>query len=558
MGDTSVILPAPVPQQATEHMVRMRDGTRLATDVYLPPGGAPTATVLVRLCYDKDGRYTFMPQLAPRVTGRGYAFVVQDVRGKFRSEGTTLAFVHEARDGYDTLEWISRQQWSDGKVGMFGDSYYGFTQWAAVSSGHPALRAIVPRVTSANLGMINAGRSERKGDVGDVDWLVSAAYLSHYWLDNFIHEYENDYSLRPLVEIFEEGFRRVGARSASFDMLIPRGVPAPSYPDGHPFDARPVPVLHVVGWFDNLVIAHMRDYEELASRPAWALAQYLIADSTDHENYHLSLAPVGPENDHDSNDEALESMLALYLDPALEFFDVFLKELRGPEAIPRVRWHLGHVGYRESSAWPPPGSSELSLYLGELVNANKSSGRLSESLPADEEDVSWTHDPDDLIPSAVENSFAFLHSYPDEGPLGDRDDVLVFTTDERREPLDMTGPVRLFVRVSSDAPTTDVYAKVLDVAPDGSARMIVRGQGHLRAPSPSRLAEIELGHTGYRLRPGHRLRLHIASSDYPEYVPHPGSDDDPWLTTTWRESRQTLHTGPDSPARILLTVSEPL
>ncbi len=144
--------PGPHSALATEVMVPMRDGVRLATDVYLPQGDAtPGPTILTRLPYDKNGEYTFMPQIASYFLGRGYRVVVQDVRGKFRSEGETLLFVNEADDGYDTLDWISRQQWSDGVVGMWGDSYYGYTQWAAVSSGHPALRAFVPRVTGTRL-----------------------------------------------------------------------------------------------------------------------------------------------------------------------------------------------------------------------------------------------------------------------------------------------------------------------------------------------------------------------------------------------------------------------
>src|SRR5215475_6763285 len=148
--DLVKIGPAPVDALADQVMVSCRDGVRLATDVYLPAGNRHPA-VLVRLPYDKCGRYTFMPQLAPWFTERGYAFVVQDVRGKFRSEGQTVPYVHEVYDGYDTLEWIVRQPWSDGTVGMFGDSYYGVTQWDAAAGGHPALRAIVPRVTSAQL-----------------------------------------------------------------------------------------------------------------------------------------------------------------------------------------------------------------------------------------------------------------------------------------------------------------------------------------------------------------------------------------------------------------------
>ena len=119
--DLVTIEPAPADALADQVMVPSRDGVRLATDVYLPAGNRHPA-VLVRLPYDKCGRYTFMPQLAPWFTERGYAFVVQDVRGKFRSEGETVPYVHEVYDGYDTIEWIVRQPWSDGTVGMFGST----------------------------------------------------------------------------------------------------------------------------------------------------------------------------------------------------------------------------------------------------------------------------------------------------------------------------------------------------------------------------------------------------------------------------------------------------
>jgi putative CocE/NonD family hydrolase len=137
--DVETLGPAPIDPQAEQHLVGMRDGVRLATDVYLPEGRGPFDAVLVRLPYDKNGRYCFMPFIARHVVARGYAFVPQDVRGKFRSEGDTLAFVNEVPDAYDTIDWITRQSWSSGAVGMWGDSYYGFTQWAAVAARHPAL-----------------------------------------------------------------------------------------------------------------------------------------------------------------------------------------------------------------------------------------------------------------------------------------------------------------------------------------------------------------------------------------------------------------------------------
>jgi uncharacterized protein len=276
---------APVPDIATEYMVPMRDGVRLATDVYLPDGDGPVEAVLVRLPYDKDSRYVFFYEVAPHFTSRGYAVVVQDVRGKFRSEGATVGFVGEPADGYDTIEWITHQSWSNGVVGMFGDSYYGYTQWAAVSARHPALKAIVPRVTSADLV-----EDVPATGLTDVPWMVHADYVSRHWVDHDMYEYEQDYSLRPLTAVFEDAFERVGARSAFFDLTVPDYRVGELHPYGHPFDAPAVPVLHVVGWFDNLLIKSMRDYEALAQRPEWAATQYLSADSVDHENYHLELA----------------------------------------------------------------------------------------------------------------------------------------------------------------------------------------------------------------------------------------------------------------------------
>lgn len=539
-----------VPDTATQYMVRMRDGIRLATDVYLPEDGALAEAVLVRLPYDKNSRYVFFKWVAEIFTRRGYAMVVQDVRGKFRSEGETIGFVGEASDGYDTIDWIIAQPWSNGIVGMFGDSYYGFTQWTAVSSGHPALRAIVPRVTSAGL----IGRRHAEGTVQDVPWLVHADYVSHYWADGYIYARELNWNLRPLTEVFEDLFAAIGVRSAAYDVTVPHFVPLPVYPDGHPFDARPVPVLHAVGWFDNLSIVAMRDYMALSRRPGWAAAQYLTADSTDHENYHLSHAPIAEKDDHGVNDEALERMLVLYTEPALDFFDVFLKGTRNARTLPRVSWHLGHEGYHVSASWPPPGAREQHLYLHGVASATTTDGLLSADAPGEEQAGDWVYEPEDLIASSVPNSFAFLHEYPDESETARRPDVLSFITEPATAPVDLAGPVDLLVTVSSTAPSTYLFAKLLDQAPDGTARLVVRGQGELGEVSGNTQTRIEMGHTGYRLRPGHRFRLNIASSDFPEFMRHPGTGENPWLATKTKPSTQRLISRPSARASLRLTV----
>ena len=403
----------PVPATARQYLVRMRDGVRLATDVYLPDdvedGTDDTAlpTVLIRLPYDKNSRYVYFEKVAAMFTARGYAMVVQDVRGKFRSGGTTLPWTGEVDDGYDSIEWITQQGWSNGLVGMFGDSYYGFTQWSAVASQHPALRAIVPRMTSAQ---ITPGRLAVPHGAGRrVPWLEAAGYHAMYWVDNDTYEYVPDFSKRPLIDAFEEAFAAIGKRPAAFDLEI-AGIELDSYNAVHPYDARPIPVLHCVGWFDNLGAAHMQDYTELSKRPSWAAIQYLHADATDHENYHLDKAPVTPADDHAANDTALDALLPKYSGPALDFFDVFLKGSASLDTLPRVRWMLGHEGWRTSQSWPPPEARTRTLFLADPESAIgvAPGGSLAEEPTAGEAAVQWRYAPDALVPSTVSDTFAFL------------------------------------------------------------------------------------------------------------------------------------------------------
>ena len=543
---------APIDPAADQVMVPMRDGVRLATDVYLPAGHGHAPSVLVRLPYDKCGRYTFMPACAPFFTERGYAFVVQDVRGKFRSEGETMPFMHEVDDGYDTLEWMIGQGWSNGVVGMFGDSYYGYTQWAAVASGHPALKAIVPRVTSADLRVL----TEWWGD--SVVPLYGADYLTHYWVDPQIYFYEADYDHRPLAEAYDEAFASIGRRSAAFDhMLRLDGSSAFSqYPSGHPFDKLKVPALHSVGWFDNILPYSMVDYMALRARPELADLQYLVADSTDHENYHLSEVPIDPEDDHDTDDGSLARMLPVYLGPGLDFFDVFLKGEGHPGDIARAAWFLGNDDWRRSPTWPPPGAREVRLYLGagERACDGPDGGVLTVDAESRAGAATWVHDPGDLVPSTPLNPFAFLLHWPDESEVQLRQDVLTFTSDPLDRPLDLAGPVTAMMALGSSAASMHVHVKLCDVYPDGSARMLLRGERLVRGPDPARLVEIPLSHTGHRLLPGHRLRLAIASSDFPLYLPHPGTEENPWFATRGESNQQTLAMGRDAPSCLVLTV----
>jgi putative CocE/NonD family hydrolase len=168
--------------------------------------------------------------------------------------------------------------------------------------------------------------------------------------------------------------------------------------------------------------------------------------------------------------------------------------------------------------------------------------------------VRWTHDPEDLVPSTVTDPFAFLREFPDEQAVESRPDVLTYTAEPQSGPLDLAGPVRLRVHVGSSAASMHLHAKLADVAPDGSAHMLVRGQTRVQDPDPGEAVEVSLGHTGYRLQPGHRLRVHIASSDFPLYLWHPGTEEDPWQAIHGERNEQRLVTGGSAASHLSVTV----
>ena len=499
-----------------EHvMVAMRDGVRLATDVYPPSGRGRHPAVLVRLPYDKSARFSFMTSIAPMFQERGYAFVAQDVRGKARSEGEAHAFIHEVADGGDTLDWIASQPWSNGVVGMFGDSYYGFTQWAAAASGHPSLRAIVPRVTTTEIG---------------TDWMYHQGVFCLYtmvewaaqtWVDSALYDGVPDFSVRPLADVVPAA--QGGRRSPSLDRW--RSTP----PDGafwtegifgvrDPLARVSIPVLHSGGWWDVFQRGQLRDHARLAGRPA----QHLVMGSTDHFDDELAEGDE-PVEDILVSEEALARFLPVYVAPALSFFDRYL--LGRDDAVDRVRWHLANAGWRAADRWPPAGAHELVLHAaGDPTSAD--GGALAAVPDAGRRGAAWTHDPADPVPDAVVDAWRPLLALPDERRAGERADVVSFTSEPIGE-LDLAGPVRVEGATGEADGGGTLAATLLDVSPDGRARRMLQG-----AAVPSRDGfSIDLGDTGYRLGSGHRLRLNLSASLHPRYLADCGTETDPWLET---------------------------
>jgi putative CocE/NonD family hydrolase len=284
----------------------------------------------------------------------------------------------------------------------------------------------------------------------------------------------------------------------------------------------------------------MRDYLELVSRPGWSDLQFLSATASDHELYHLDLAQVGESGDHFTNDSAWKAAVARHWAPRVRFFDAALNNGQLGE-VPRVEWDLGHVGLRRSAIWPLPEARRLALYLAGHEAAP--GGRLVEALAQDEAVMSWVHDPAVPVPSATPDSGTVLRDHADQAAFGAREDTLVFTGAVLAEPLDLAGSVSLEVDVISPPVGADLFAKVLDVAPDGAARLIARGQRVVPAGDAEGSLTVDLGHVGYRVRAGHALQLLLCSSDFPQFLPHPGSPENRWLAEELIKQRVSVRVG---------------
>ena len=533
--------------RATPHLVPMRDGVRLATDVYLPED-VPAPVILIRTCYDKSSWVTFLPLVAEYFNAQGYAVVTQDVRGKFGSEGDSYPFIPEIPDGYDSLDWVVNQDWCDGGIAMFGDSYFAFTAWAAVASEHPALRAIVSRGIATDVAHEVAYRD-------GVYCLATGAFWAPFTMDRWQYAYEFplDWDVRPLGDIISSWLpgRRATffdeARNATPDSSFWK---SPSFADVRADRIR-IPALHVGGWWEDFRRGQLADWR--VARESTKAPQYLLMDASDHFDARLQ-DDDAPEPDWRETEEGIRAYLPRYLDPAIEFLD---REFRGHDipAPALVRTEIVGGGWWHGDQWPPPASHSRRLHLGAADQAMSSEVGGTLGLEPDSENsvATWIHDPQSLVPSLDEYPFRDLVGLlPDEREVERRPDVLTFTSEASEEPLDLTGPVLVTLDVDAEAARMQVIVKLVDVFPDGRARRITEAayeDGRKHTP-----VTLELPDIGYRVLPGHQLRIEVAASCFPRFMPLIDPDGDSWSATEGPRVEYRLSTGNVSTSYVDLTV----
>jgi putative CocE/NonD family hydrolase len=526
----------------------MRDGVRLATDLYLPERSSVHGSVLIRGPYDKNSRYQGIADMAEVFNDRGLVVVSQDVRGKFRSEGVTEPYATDVEDAFDSIEWIVSQSWSNGSVGLFGVSYLGYTVWAGIASGHPAIKGAVPQGTAIDLGNIHIASLWRQ----EPPWGISADDLVQIWADNEMYYVSIDYSVAPLTEALDEATAAIGVRPSALDDLLRRsktGEVVNPYGSRHPYWTTNVPILHWGNWFDvGLGPSSIRDFVRLRTIPGRRDLHYLRAESADHGGVRLEDVPYAEDADPLVNDDTHKEVKQRQAVDAADFLRPLLNgqgSLPGPAE--RVRWHTGHAGWRTADDWPPHGVVPCFWFLSNARAAPDAAdrGTLATKPATAQSVVAWKHDAADPVPSSVtpDEWWTFLAAYPDERDLIKRPDVLTFTSEPFQLPIDLCGRPLVRVRASTSGPSMHLFAKLLDVHPDGAARPISHGRVLLFDPDLDRLAQIDLDPTAYRVRAGHRLRLHISSSEHPIFLRHPGTDDNPWYAERLVANRQQLRIG---------------
>jgi uncharacterized protein len=560
-------------------VIPMRDGVKLSADIYRPEKDTSGPVLLQRTPYGKGFAGTSFALWAAE---NGYAVIIQDTRGRWSSEGDSYPFIYEKNDGYDTLEWISSQPWCSGKVGMFGESYLGYTQLAAASSGHPALAAIIPAFTfnnpqaflyqggAFNLGAalswsLLAGAQMALMRLGDSGLLSPLEQIS--FTDQFIKLVDGlatgeTFSYLPLSEL-----PLVGK-----DGLFPLLADVLTRPSSDPFwqqiavpvESIKIPALHIGGWYDVFIENTLADYIETSQlgNPH----QKVVVGPWVHANID------GLAGEVDFGLQA-SAMLVLPDELQLRWFDYWLKgEQNGIMEEPTVRiFVMGSNTWRDEAEWPLSRAQITRWYLHSRGSANtiEGDGWLSQEPPQNEPPDVYLYDPRSPVPTRGGGLCCWSPALPagayDQRPVEQRPDVLVFTTPPFEASLEVTGPVELTLFASSSAPDTDFTAKLVDVGPCGFARNLVDGIIRARRKEGSSATafleaecvyefKIDLGPTSNLFKSGHRLRLEVSSSNFPKYDRNPNNGGDTGLGRELQPAIQTVFHDPDHPSHLSLPI----
>ncbi len=531
----------------TNVAVAMRDGVNLYADLYRPDGEGPYPTILQRTPYDKTNSLTNTMLDPIRAAKSGFAVVIQDTRGRYMSEGEFYAFRDDIDDGYDTIEWAAAQTWSNGKVGMYGASYVGATQWLAATSRPPHLVTIVPTVTASNYhdGWTYQGGAFELGF--NMSWTLLQLTLANFKNVSGVQNVPG--------ERRSELIRDVDNMAKGFSYLPMKDYPgldsglAKYYYDwlGHPdFDEYwkklciedqhseiDVPALHFGGWYDIFLGGTIRNYLGMKKSGANKTArnrQRLIIGPWAHGARGTTMA--GRHYFGIMADAGAIDVDGIHL----RWFDHWLNDADNgsPDEAPVRIFVMGDDAWRDEQEWPLSRAVETKYYLHSNGKANSKhgDGSLSTANPQSEVPDVYLYNPANPVPTAGGalccNPYFAANGAYDQNEVEERQDVLVYSTPPLEKDMEVTGPVTVTLWASTSATDTDFTAKLVDVCEDGCARNltdgIIRARYRDSMANPTLLEpgqiyryEIDLWATSNVFKAGHQIRLEVSSSNFPRF-----------------------------------------
>ena len=538
--------------------IPMRDGVTTVADIWMPvvPGQYPA--ILTRTLYLRNGKDT--ADQAQFWGTHGYAYVVQDVRGRGDSDGSFDFMQNEGKDGYDTIEWIAAQPWSDGKVGMMG--LMGVVQWLAAREHPPHLACIAP-ASSLGLWFDEFPYSGGGFVMGfNLDW-VSFTSDRNLQKDNDAHlDLDWVYKHRSLLTMDEARGREMPLyrRFLQHDTLDDYWKRISFYPDD--FRKLNIPVLDIAGWFDGTLPGAMSYWYGTSDYSPAKDQQYLLVGPWTHGGWEERKV-----NEMKFTPDAIYDMNKLHL----AFFDRFLKGSSQKFDFPRANVYItGSNVWREFAQYPPAEGQPRKLYLHSRGSANTliGDGSLGWNTPGQESPDHYTYNPQNPAPTKVDPLGSGSDAASDFRAIERRDDVLVYSSEELKQPLEVIGPVTVHLYAGSDATDTDFIARILDVYPDGQSLKLGspmccviraryrKGYDHTELLTPNQVEgyTINLFDIGHTFLAGHRVRIEITSSSYPWIAPNPNTGNPIATDTEWKIAHQTVYHDNKRPSYVELRV----
>ena len=511
-----------------------RDGIMLRGDLYRPSEGRHP-TLIMRTPYGKDVPVGLMVVLDPlRAASAGYSVFIQDVRGRFKSDGDFVPLINEAQDGFDTVEWAAAQLWSNGRVGMYGSSYMAATQLQAATEAPPHLQAICPMEGSADyyegrtykggafelgamlsiaLFALGAGNIRRK-EVTDAGyreaWRNSKAMLD---------DLPSVASTAPLTDLKHT---LIGDYAPFFFDWLEHDQPDEYWesfsvePGHHKIE---VPALHLTSWYDAFAVGAIANYLGIRAKGASELAranQYLWIGPWGHYMPRTVLNGAARLGVVEFGLNALVDLDAMQI----SWFDRWLKDDTSSWRFktPVRLFVMGDNVWREEAAWPLP-TTERSLFLA-------ASGALSAEPPSASTPDAYRSDPANPVPTIGGAHVMLESAFPqgpwDQRPAEARSDVLVYTSAELAEDVEIIGDVKLDVYLSCTAPSTDVVGVLTVVRADGASINVIDGiRRAALVPGEVTRVQVSLGPVAHVFKRGERMRLRLAGSNFPRHDLNP-------------------------------------